>query len=311
VSRSSRHRPRFLRALVEPGVPISGTGLSDGSHTEACANRKRGTNSLGLGIQRLVEPPELRTGCQAHANSPPLDSLRRTPNQGPFPPPAFTGFPGTMRPSDSCRRLTLLAHRGRSPVLRPDACLRAAPSTPASGLVLSGRLLGPAPAAFAVLMAAQRSHLGFRGLLRLHTRCGPHACQPAYADSCPRGFNGSVTLPAARVATRVYRQLPGLNSHQLHQGTFTAPIKMHQNAAPENTPGMSALARQRVGAGGCAVAGAKAAGRSCVGGGRRCAPLGAGAGLWRVENDDHAGTAPQRTWDEAPILTARRERGVD
>src|SRR5262249_60619447 len=44
---------------------------------------------LGLGVQRLLEPPELRRSCQAHANLPPLDSLRRTPNQGAFPPDRF------------------------------------------------------------------------------------------------------------------------------------------------------------------------------------------------------------------------------
>ncbi len=44
---------------------------------------------LGLGVQRLLESPELRWSCQAHANLPPLDSSSRTPNQGAFPPRRF------------------------------------------------------------------------------------------------------------------------------------------------------------------------------------------------------------------------------
>src|SRR4029077_1530720 len=41
-----------------------------------------GRRLLGLGVQRLLEPPELRGSCQAHANLPPLSPSRRTSNQG-------------------------------------------------------------------------------------------------------------------------------------------------------------------------------------------------------------------------------------
>ncbi len=44
--------------------------------------------SLGLGVERLSEPPQLVWGFQAQANPRPLGWSGRTPNQGPFPPPA-------------------------------------------------------------------------------------------------------------------------------------------------------------------------------------------------------------------------------
>jgi hypothetical protein len=56
---------------------------------------------LGRHVQRPLEPPEFRGGCQAHAD-PPLGSSKRTPNQGPFPPLALPSFLGTMGPSDAC-----------------------------------------------------------------------------------------------------------------------------------------------------------------------------------------------------------------
>ena len=109
-------------------------------------------------------------------------------------------------------------------MFRADACVRAAPITPASGSIVSGRLLGSIPAAFAEIRAARRSHPAFRALLGLHSRCGPHTCQPAFADSCPRGFDGSVALAAAQVATEVSRQLLGPDFHQLHRHGFMAPL---------------------------------------------------------------------------------------
>ena len=61
--------------------------------------------------------------------SPHLSSLKRTPNQGSFPPPALPGFIGRMSPSDSCwtRPPKGRCHNGpgsphRSPVLQVTAC---------------------------------------------------------------------------------------------------------------------------------------------------------------------------------------------
>src|SRR5437660_410020 len=67
---------------------------------------------LGLGVQRFLEPPELRWSCEAHANLPPLGPSKHTPNQGAFPPDWFccpAGANGTVRPSDTQRCLCLKA----------------------------------------------------------------------------------------------------------------------------------------------------------------------------------------------------------
>src|SRR5262245_39654290 len=138
---------------------------------------------LGLGVYRLLEPPELCWRCQAHANLPPLASLRRTPNQGPFPLHQFCCLAdpnGTVDPSDTQRGFCLHAEvraatprRAGAPALRHALCRRATPTTPVSDPALIGRLLRRDPAAFPVRMAGRRSRRPFRGLLGLHLRCGP------------------------------------------------------------------------------------------------------------------------------------------
>src|SRR5712692_1133817 len=95
---------------------------------------------LGLGVQRLLESPELRWSCQAHANLPPLDSSMRTPNQGAFPPDRFccpAGPYGTVRPSHAHRGFhpvvevrTATLPRDGPPVLHHALCRRATPTTP-------------------------------------------------------------------------------------------------------------------------------------------------------------------------------------
>ena len=70
---------------------------------------------LGRDVQRPLEPPNLVGSCQAHANLPLLGSFERTPNQGPFPPPALPGFLGTMSPSDACRARPSAGPLARSP----------------------------------------------------------------------------------------------------------------------------------------------------------------------------------------------------
>ncbi len=109
---------------------------------------------LGCPVQRPLKPPEFRGGCQAHANPSPLGSSKRTPNQGPFPPLALPSFAGTMGPSDACRarpRETATGSprpRDRPPVLPVTACVRAAPTTPASRAIFLRRSIRSPPAAF-------------------------------------------------------------------------------------------------------------------------------------------------------------------
>jgi len=143
-----------------------------------------------------LEPPELVWGCQAHANPPPLDPVRRPPNQGPFPRPRLCCprvAGGTMGPSDARRgphpaggARSATPRRDGPPVLRWPLCRRATPPTPVSDPAVVGRLLGQGPAAFPVLRAGRRSPHAFRGLLGLHTCCGPSARRPAHGGPMSR-----------------------------------------------------------------------------------------------------------------------------
>jgi hypothetical protein len=178
---------------------------------------------LGLGVQRLLEPPELVGGCQAHPNPPPLGSVRRTPNQGPFPPHRFccpVDASSTVDPSDAqhgfpCQAEVRVAipRRAGPPVLRSALFRRATPPSPVSDPVLIGRLLRRRPTAPPVIQAGRRSRLPFRGLRGLHTCCGPSACRSAQGgpvsrglrrDGCPADRHGSYrgvpTTPQAGLA---------------------------------------------------------------------------------------------------------------
>jgi hypothetical protein len=56
---------------------------------------------LRLDVERPLKSPNPVRSLQAHANLRVLDFLRRTQKRGSFPPPALTGFSGTMSLSDS------------------------------------------------------------------------------------------------------------------------------------------------------------------------------------------------------------------
>src|SRR5262249_23302742 len=185
---------------------------------------------LGLGVQRLSEPPELGWSCQAHANLPPLGSSSRTPNQGAFPPnwlccPA--GPNGTMRPSNAPRCLPVPAElrvatprSGGSPVLRHALCRRATPITPVSDPAVIGRLLLRDPAAFPVFEAGRRSQHHFRGLLGLHTCCGPSARRPTHGGPMSRELQ-RFGCPPRRLGS--YRGVPTTPRAGLSPARDTAP----------------------------------------------------------------------------------------
>ena len=177
---------------------------------------------LGCPVQRPLELPEFRGGCQAHANPPPLGSSKRTPNQGPFPPLALPSFLGTMGPSDACRarppkgplpgrpsRATGLpcCQSPRAYVLRPlprraerSSCVGPSdrPRRPSS----NERRLGARIQAFGACSGF--THVAARTF-----------ADPRKADLCPRGFDGSVALAVSRVATKVDRHLLGPDLHRL------------------------------------------------------------------------------------------------
>jgi hypothetical protein len=194
---------------------------------------------LGLGVQRLLESLELRWSSQAHANLLPLDSSKRTPNQGAFPPRrlcCLAGPCGTVRPSDTRRRLSLNAEARVAtprddgpPVLHSALCRRATPPTPVSDLALVGRLLMRDPTAYPVIQAGRRSRHPFRGLLRLHTCCGSSACRPTQGGPMSRGLR-QVGRPSCRLGS--YWGEPTIPPGRTCTGKSTAPF----HGAP-NSPG--------------------------------------------------------------------------
>ena len=195
---------------------------------------------LGLGVQRLLEPPELRWSCQAHANLPPLGSSRRTPNQGAFPPRRFccpAGPNGTMRPSDTHRGSRRQSgSESRDP--SPRWASRVAPcSVPTCHAHYPGER--SPPSSVGCSDAIQRPSLFFRqvgahdfpfeacsGFTRVAAR---RLADPPTVGPCPESFSDSVTLLAASVATGVHRQLPGPDFHrQETQHLFTAHMRRVQ-----------------------------------------------------------------------------------
>jgi hypothetical protein len=172
-----------------------------------------------------LEPPELRWSCQGHANLLPLGPLRHTPNQGPFPPHQFcclVGANGTVDPpSDTQRCFRLKAdvrvatpRRAGPPVLRRALCRRATPLTPVSD-----------PTAFPVFEAGRRSRLPFRGLLGLHTCCGPSACRPTHGGPMSRELQQFGCPPCRLGSCWVHRQFPRQAFHLQEHVTFHGALE--------------------------------------------------------------------------------------
>jgi hypothetical protein len=97
-------------------------------------------------------------------------------------PPVLPGFTGPMGPSDSCRArfpaeaLPRWQPKQVSRIANRRVCVRAAPTTPASRTTFTCRCVMSSSAAFVLLSGTRRSHWVFRGLLGLHSPCGPYAC---------------------------------------------------------------------------------------------------------------------------------------
>src|SRR5205823_3376186 len=71
-------------------------------------------------------------------------------------------------------------------------------------------------AAFLPLERSRRPRLPFRGLLGIHSRCGPDVCWTHLVGLLSPGLRQAELLrPASRVATKVYRHFLGWNLHPL------------------------------------------------------------------------------------------------
>ena len=62
-------------------------------------------------------------------------------------------------------------------------------------------IASPFHAAFPELWAGRHPHCPFRGLLRLHSRYGPHACSTAQGGLCHGASTGPVARPRRPLAT--------------------------------------------------------------------------------------------------------------
>jgi hypothetical protein len=72
-------------------------------------------------------------------------------------------------------------------------------------------IASPSHAAFPKLWAGRHPHCPFRGLLRLHSRYGPHACSTAQGGLLSRGFDGTSCPATPPVSYQLNRQLAGRN----------------------------------------------------------------------------------------------------
>jgi len=129
--------------------------------------------------------PSCHGCCQAHTMGPSDSHL------GPLPYEAVEG-----------QRPPLL--RG-PPVLRRALSLRTTPITPASHPEAMAVVPLPDTAAFPALTSGRLSRLLFRGLLGVHSRCGPQTCWPPFGGFCPGGSAAPVTQ---RPPTRSYEAVP-------------------------------------------------------------------------------------------------------
>jgi len=95
------------------------------------------------------------------------------------------------------------------PRLPEQPSLRAAPTTPTNQDRCLCRFPSRSRTAFPESQAGRRSWLHFRGLLRLHSRCGPQSCSTAQGGLCHRASMPPVTQQHRLSATRSNRPLSG------------------------------------------------------------------------------------------------------
>jgi hypothetical protein len=149
-----------------------------------------------------------------------------------FNPPEHVAAQRTQwTPSDTqrCFRLNaeLRAATPRStgsPALRRALCRRATPTTPVSDPAVIGQLLLRDPAAFPVRMAGRRSQRPFRGLLGLHSYCGPSTRRPTHGGPMFRELQ-RFGCPPRRLGS--YRDVPTISRTGLSPARDTALSAAH------------------------------------------------------------------------------------
>ena len=197
---------------------------------------------LGLHVERSLELPNLRWSCQAHANllfSAPSNTPR---TRVPFLPRYYPGSPviwtppTPVRPASLGSVATVATQTGlpccKSPRVR--TCCAHYPGEQGDRhlsvhqVVLSG--LRPSVGDSALALGVSRP---VRASLTL--RPVRSLTRPA-TGLCPRGFDGMVTLPISRVATKVNRHLLGPDFHRLRRFTFHGTPQSAPTAAWKSRP---------------------------------------------------------------------------
>ena len=152
-----------------------------------CHPPLRAPPPLGPAVQLPLKRPDRCWSCQAQR---PISSPRlrpKHPEPGPLPSTGVTRLPryyGPLRrPPRPVPYGTVegqqLPPLGGPPVLRRALSLRATLTTPASHPEALAVVPLPSTTAFPALESGRHSRLRFRGLLRVHSRCGPQIRWPS------------------------------------------------------------------------------------------------------------------------------------
>src|SRR5947209_5097435 len=151
--------------------------------------------------------------------------------QGPFPPPILLGLNGFMTLSDF--------RAGHPPIEDVEGATFTTPGSPAitqfTVLTCRAHYPGgsnrctyrclPCPCCLPRLSGESASAINFRGLLKLHARCGLSDCCPPKADICPEAPAQPVTRPSRSVATMLIDNY--MDGSSLHWRT--APLRRTDN----------------------------------------------------------------------------------
>ena len=223
---------RFRFPLIEPDVRICRIRLSDWLSRQSTRTARRGQRTQALDAQfsehlrarellgasrghpaalsffaltyRLIWSRRIRSGVtRLIANLPrSLVPSQAHQKRGPFPPPGLAAS-AVLRASPTPEPAAI--HRGRPgrdpgrfgpPTFLREPSVRAVPTTTVDRAGL-GRLKRPGASQPSPTVRRVGVHsLYFRGLLRIHTRYGPHGGDHAFHVTWPQGF-ATARCPAA------------------------------------------------------------------------------------------------------------------
>jgi hypothetical protein len=173
---------------------------------------------LRLHVKLPLKGPDFMECCEAQKS-------------GPFAPPALPGLDAHTALSDSRRSHRLMRcryPRQRRVSLVARTTMRTCRAHyPGGSERVHVSIASPFHAAFPKLWAGRHPHCPFRGLLRLHSRYGPHACSTAQGGLC-HGLrrdqlpgHAARQLPAQSTTRWVEPSSTGVRAFEAHQSFRT------------------------------------------------------------------------------------------